>query len=218
MNAATTHEENDQAARDAAEAGIPEKEWMGAYHRNESRIAKEQKSAEEVQHTDNTESVEEEDNGEESLEEETPDVAHPVDIEEQEHDTSDDDPANLVEPDVNADNIEKALQDTVEQDDDDGIARPEESVERTDAEIAEDTLEDDPSNQLDPSFLSQNEFGELEYDGEELPDDISDTVQDEIEMLDQADKAPVGIDEATDMGNAEKVEQTVGDPAPNLIW
>ena len=178
----------------------------------------EEEVVEEVQHVDDTESVEEEDNGEESLEEETPDVAHPVDIEEQEYDTSDDDPANLVEPDVNVQNIEKALQDTVEQDEDEGIAQPEESIERTDAEIAEDTLEDDPSNQLDPSFLSQNEFGELEYDGEELPDDISDTVQDEIEMLDQADKAPVGIDEATDMGDAEKVEQTVGDPAPNLIW
>jgi len=76
------------------------------------------------------------------------------------------------------------LQDTVEQDDDEGIARPEESIERTDAEIAEDILEDDPQNQLDPSFLNENEFGELEYDGEELPDDISDSVQDEIEMLD----------------------------------
>lgn len=47
MNAATTHAENDQAANEAAQAGIPEKEWMGAYHKNESRIEQEQKAARE---------------------------------------------------------------------------------------------------------------------------------------------------------------------------
>ena len=46
MNAATTHEENDKAANDAAQAGIPEKEWISAYHRNESRIEKENKTVE----------------------------------------------------------------------------------------------------------------------------------------------------------------------------
>ena len=45
MNAATTHAENDQAAQEAAQAGIPESEWMGAYHKNAARIAQEQKAA-----------------------------------------------------------------------------------------------------------------------------------------------------------------------------
>lgn len=45
MNAATTHAENDQAANEAAQAGIPESEWMGAYHKNAARIAQEQKAA-----------------------------------------------------------------------------------------------------------------------------------------------------------------------------
>ena len=44
MNAAKTHEENDQAANEAAQAGIPEKEWIGIYHKNEARIAEEQKA------------------------------------------------------------------------------------------------------------------------------------------------------------------------------
>ena len=39
MNNATTHAENDSAANDASKAGIPESEWMSAYHRNEKRIA-----------------------------------------------------------------------------------------------------------------------------------------------------------------------------------
>jgi len=39
MNNATTHAENDAAANDASKAGIPESEWMSAYHRNEKRIA-----------------------------------------------------------------------------------------------------------------------------------------------------------------------------------
>ena len=39
MNSATTHAENDAAANDASKAGIPESEWMSAYHRNEKRIA-----------------------------------------------------------------------------------------------------------------------------------------------------------------------------------
>lgn len=39
MNNATTHTENDAAAADASRAGIPESEWMAAYHRNEKRIA-----------------------------------------------------------------------------------------------------------------------------------------------------------------------------------
>ena len=45
MNAATTHAENDQAAQEAAQAGVPESEWMGAYHKNAARIAQEQKAA-----------------------------------------------------------------------------------------------------------------------------------------------------------------------------
>lgn len=47
MNAATTHAENDQAANEAAQAGIPESEWMGAYNKNESRIEQEKKAARE---------------------------------------------------------------------------------------------------------------------------------------------------------------------------
>jgi hypothetical protein len=39
MNNAITHAENDAAANDASKAGIPESEWMSAYHRNEKRIA-----------------------------------------------------------------------------------------------------------------------------------------------------------------------------------
>lgn len=48
MNRAKTQEENDKAANDAAKAGIPEKEWMSAYHRNESRIAKEEEGKEDT--------------------------------------------------------------------------------------------------------------------------------------------------------------------------
>lgn len=138
----------------------------------------------------------------------------PVDLEEE--GTGNDD--FLDDSDVNTDNIQSAIDDSVEQDEDDTIARPGELEERTDQEIAQEVIEDDPSDELDPSFLSQNEFGDLEYDGEPLSDELSDEISDELEMIDESENNPVTIDKSSETGDEKTVERTVGEPAPNLIW
>ena len=214
MNAATSHAENDKAMNDAIQAGIPEKDVIGSYHSNESRIAnelkqEEQREADGVQQPmpQNVDDVQQND---------TVDTVDDVSAEEPQNDG---DVLERSEDEINAENIERAVQDDISGENTSSpIATPDEDISRTPEELIQDAIDDDIAEEMDLSRVSENEFGEIEYEGELLSEDMQEHVKDQLEQLDKSDNAPVPIDQTTAMDDSENIGDILGEPSPNLIY
>lgn len=151
-------------------------------------------------------------------------------------------PAAVDEDDINDDNIKNAVDELDAEDEedadsfendiqDDGAtidddindegdvdAAFEDDIQRTDQEIAEDVMDDDIQEDFDPSFIGENEFGDVEYDGDPLDDDTQDEIREEFDLLDAAEDAPVHINDSTQVDNEEDLGDIIGEPSPDLIW
>lgn len=151
----------------------------------------------------------------ESIQEEAPSVEETIDEEEQ---YTDGEVLERDEDEINAENIERSIQDDISSEESSPIATPDEDISRTPGEIIQDAIDDDISEDMELSAVSENEFGELEYDGELLSDDMQEYVGDQLEQLAQADDSPVTIDQTTAVDDSENVGDIIGEPSPNLIY
>ena len=123
------------------------------------------------------------------------------------------------EDEINAENIERAVQDDISDENiSSPIATPDEDISRTPEELIQDAIDDDIAEEMDLSRVSENEFGEIEYEGELLSEDMQEHVKDQLEQLDESDNAPVPIDQTTAMDDSENIGDILGEPSPNLIY
>lgn len=111
---------------------------------------------------------------------------------------------------VNTDNIEDAVGTGSETPNDD------DDITLIDEELPE---AEDIEDSMDPTMLETDiETNDILYDGSALSDDLQDSVRDEMDIFDQAERGPVDIDDSKSFDDSETTEGIVGEPGPNLIW
>jgi hypothetical protein len=146
----------------------------------------------------------------------TVDTADDVSAEEPQNDG---DVLERSEDEINAENIERAVQDDISGENTySPTATPDEDISRTPEELIQDAIDDDIAEEMDLSRVSENEFGEIEYEGELSSEDMQEHVKDQLEQLAKSDNAPVPIDQTTAMDDSENIGDILGEPSPNLIY